>query len=36
MEFAKVLHTVIDLKGAGHWLMEERPQETQEALLGFL
>ena len=28
--------TVIDLKGAGHWLMEERPQETQEALLGFL
>jgi pimeloyl-ACP methyl ester carboxylesterase len=28
--------TVIDLKGAGHWLMEERPQETQEALIGFL
>jgi len=28
--------TVIDLKGTGHWLMEERPQETMDALVSFL
>ena len=28
--------TVIVLKDTGHWLMEERPRETREALLGFL
>jgi pimeloyl-ACP methyl ester carboxylesterase len=28
--------TVIVLKDTGHWLMEERPKETTEALLGFL
>ena len=28
--------TVIDLKGTGHWLMEERPKETVDALVGFL
>lgn len=28
--------TVIELKGAGHWLMEERPQETMDALADFL
>jgi pimeloyl-ACP methyl ester carboxylesterase len=28
--------TVIDLKGTGHWLMEERPQETTDALVSFL
>lgn len=28
--------TVIILKDTGHWLMEERPRETSEALLGFL
>ena len=27
---------VIDLPGAGHWLMEERPKETMDALLAFL
>jgi pimeloyl-ACP methyl ester carboxylesterase len=27
---------VIELKGSGHWLMEERPQETMDALVGFL
>jgi pimeloyl-ACP methyl ester carboxylesterase len=27
---------VIELKGAGHWLMEERPQETMDALVAFL
>lgn len=24
------------LKGAGHWLMEERPQEVQSAIVEFL
>ena len=28
--------TVIDLKDTGHWLMEERPKETMDALIGFL
>lgn len=28
--------TVIDLKDTGHWLMEERPKETMEALVSFL
>jgi pimeloyl-ACP methyl ester carboxylesterase len=27
---------VIELNGAGHWLMEERPQETMDALVAFL
>ena len=27
---------VIELKGSGHWLMEERPQETMDALIEFL
>jgi len=28
--------TVIVLKNAGHWIMEEQPQETTEALQKFL
>jgi pimeloyl-ACP methyl ester carboxylesterase len=28
--------TVIDLEGTGHWLMEERPKETMDALIAFL
>jgi pimeloyl-ACP methyl ester carboxylesterase len=28
--------TVLDLKDTGHWLMEERPKETMDALVGFL
>ena len=28
--------TAVDLKDTGHWLMEERPQETMEALIAFL
>ena len=28
--------TVIELKDTGHWLMEERPKETMDALIGFL
>jgi pimeloyl-ACP methyl ester carboxylesterase len=27
---------MVVLKGSGHWVMEERPQETMDALLGFL
>ena len=27
---------VIDLQGTGHWLMEERPKETMDALVAFL
>jgi len=28
--------TVINFKDTGHWLMEERPKETMDALLKFL
>lgn len=28
--------TVVVLKGTGHWVMEERPKETMEAVLSFL
>jgi pimeloyl-ACP methyl ester carboxylesterase len=28
--------TFIVLKGTGHWVMEERPQETMDALVKFL
>jgi pimeloyl-ACP methyl ester carboxylesterase len=28
--------TAVDLKDTGHWLMEERPEETMEALIAFL
>jgi pimeloyl-ACP methyl ester carboxylesterase len=28
--------TAVDLNDTGHWLMEERPQETMEALITFL
>lgn len=27
---------VIDQKDSGHWLMEERPKETMDALVAFL
>lgn len=27
---------IIELKGSGHWLMEERPKETMDALVAFL
>ena len=27
---------MVVLKGSGHWVMEERPKETMDALLGFL
>jgi len=28
--------TVITLKDTGHWIMEERPKETMDALIAFL
>jgi len=28
--------TVVEVKGSGHWVMEERPKETMQALLNFL
>jgi hypothetical protein len=28
--------TVADLKGTGHWLMEERPEDTMNAIVAFL
>jgi len=27
---------VIELKGSDHWLMEERPRDTMDALVEFL
>jgi pimeloyl-ACP methyl ester carboxylesterase len=27
---------VMELKGTGHWLMEERPKDTMDALVDFL
>jgi pimeloyl-ACP methyl ester carboxylesterase len=28
--------TAVDMKRTGHWLMDERPEETMEALIAFL
>jgi pimeloyl-ACP methyl ester carboxylesterase len=28
--------TVRDLENTGHWLMEERPKETMDAIISFL
>jgi len=28
--------TMVVLKGCGHWVMEEKPKETTEALIKFL
>jgi pimeloyl-ACP methyl ester carboxylesterase len=28
--------TVIVLKNAGHWILEEKPEETTKALVNFL
>ena len=30
------LRGIVKLEGAGHWIQQERPQEVNEALLGFL
>lgn len=34
-EVASDVHSLV-LKGAGHWLMEERPKEVHSAIIGFL
>ena len=36
MKLVAINVTAVDLKDTGHWLMEERPQETMEALTEFL
>jgi pimeloyl-ACP methyl ester carboxylesterase len=36
MKLVATAPTVIDLKDTGHWLMEERPEETRKALIAFL
>jgi DNA-binding transcriptional LysR family regulator len=36
MKLVATTLTVIDLKDTGHWLMEERPKETMDALIAFL
>jgi pimeloyl-ACP methyl ester carboxylesterase len=36
MKLVATTLTAIDLKDTGHWLMEERPKETMEALIAFL
>jgi len=36
MKLVATTVTQVDLKDTGHWLMEERPEETMEALIAFL
>jgi len=36
MKLVATTVTAVEMKGTGHWLMEERPEETMEALSGFL
>jgi pimeloyl-ACP methyl ester carboxylesterase len=36
MKLVATTVTQIDLKGTGPWLMEERPDETMDALIAFL
>jgi pimeloyl-ACP methyl ester carboxylesterase len=36
MKLVAATVTAVDLKDTGHWLMEERPEETMEALIAFL
>jgi pimeloyl-ACP methyl ester carboxylesterase len=36
MKLVATTVTIVDLKDTGHWLMEERPDETMKALLAFL
>ena len=35
MKLVATTVTQVDLKDTGHWLMEERPEETMEALIAF-
>jgi hypothetical protein len=36
MKLVATAVTEINLKDSGHWLMEERPEETMKALIAFL
>ena len=36
MKLVATTVNTVELKGTGHWLMEERPEETMEALIAFL
>ena len=36
MKLVATAITEINLKDTGHWLMEERPEETMDALIAFL
>jgi pimeloyl-ACP methyl ester carboxylesterase len=36
MKLVATTVTTVELKDTGHWLMEERPTETMQALLAFL
>jgi pimeloyl-ACP methyl ester carboxylesterase len=36
MKLVSTTVTAVDMKDTGHWLMEERPEETMEALIAFL
>jgi pimeloyl-ACP methyl ester carboxylesterase len=36
MKLVATACTAVDLKGTGHWVMEERPEETMQALIAFL
>jgi pimeloyl-ACP methyl ester carboxylesterase len=36
MKLVATTVTTVDLKDTGHWLMEERPEETMKALIAFL
>ena len=36
MKLVATTVTAVNFKDTGHWLMEERPKETMEALISFL
>jgi pimeloyl-ACP methyl ester carboxylesterase len=36
MKLVSTAATEINFKDTGHWLMEERPEETMQALIAFL
>jgi pimeloyl-ACP methyl ester carboxylesterase len=36
MKLVATTVTAVNFKDTGHWLLEERPEETMEALIAFL
>jgi pimeloyl-ACP methyl ester carboxylesterase len=36
MKLVATTVSLVELKDTGHWLMEERPEETMDALIAFL